>query len=125
MSQEAYGPVGTRSLLTTGTATAWEIRLGPAEQLAMHHHRHPYLVVHTSGGHIRVTELGGKVVEREVSAGMVDWHPVGETHELTNLGSRPYTNVVIELTAPVSPTGSEPACSAHGRPADEPQETRR
>jgi beta-alanine degradation protein BauB len=108
MSQDAYGPVGTRTLLTTGTMTVWEIRLAAREELAMHHHRHPYLVVHTSGGHLRVTELGGQVIEREVTAGMVDWHAVGEIHELANLASQPYTNVVIELTAPISPTDSEP-----------------
>jgi hypothetical protein len=107
MNQDAYGPVGTRILIATNTITVWEIRLAAAEQLAMHHHRHPYLVVHTSGGHIRVAELGGQVIEREVTAGTVDWHPVGEIHELTNLAGQPYTNVLIELKAPASPTESE------------------
>ena len=97
MNQDAYGPVGTRTLITTDTMTVWEIRLPAAEQLAMHHHRHPYLVVHTSDGHLRVTERGGHVIEREVTTGTVDWHPVGEIHELANLTDRPYTNVLIEL----------------------------
>lgn len=109
MTHNAYGPVGTRSLITTDSFTVWEIRVDSGDQLAMHHHRHPYLVVHTSDGLIRVTELDGKSVEREVSTGMVDWHRVGEIHELTNLGGRPYTNVLIELTTPVSPAESEPS----------------
>lgn len=108
MNQGAYGPVGTRILITNDTFAVWEIRLAPTEQLAMHHHRHPYLVVHTSSGRIRVTELGGEVIEREVTTGTVDWHPVGEIHELTNLSDRPYTNVLVELKVPVSPPESEP-----------------
>lgn len=108
MNQDSYGPVGTQILMTIDTMTVWEIRLAEAEQLGMHHHHHPYLVVHTSDGHFRVTELGGHVIEREVTAGMVDWHPTGEIHELRNLGDRPYTNVLIELTTPISPTESEP-----------------
>lgn len=109
MTRKAYGPVGTRSLITTGDFTVWEIRVDSGDQLAMHHHRHPYLVVHTCAGLIRVTELDGRSVEREVSTGMVDWHPVGEIHELTNLGGQPYTNVLIELTTAVSRAESEPS----------------
>jgi mannose-6-phosphate isomerase-like protein (cupin superfamily) len=110
MTRKAYGPVGSRSLITTDDFTVWEIRVDSGDQLAMHHHHHhPYLVVHTSAGLIRVTELDGRSVEREVSTGMVDWRPVGEIHELANLGGQPYTNVLIELTTPVGPAESEPS----------------
>lgn len=99
MTSSAYGPVGTRILTATGSFTVWEIRVDSGDSLAMHHHRHPYLVVHTSDGRIRVTELDGKLTERDVTAGAVDWHPVGEIHELTNLGDEQYANVLIELAA--------------------------
>jgi quercetin dioxygenase-like cupin family protein len=88
--------------------TVWEIQLAPDEALAMHQHNHPYLVVHTTEGHIRVTELGGATVEREVSAGEVDWHPIGEIHELVNLSNRPYGNVLIELTTATNPAERNP-----------------
>jgi beta-alanine degradation protein BauB len=109
MNQDPYGPIGSRTLITTDTMTVWEIRLAGGERLAMHHHRHPYVVVHVSDGHIRVTELEGQVIEREVTAGMADWHPVGEIHELTNLADRPYMNVLVELKAPISSTASQPS----------------
>lgn len=97
MNDHAYGPVGTRPLIENDLFTVWEIRLQPNEQLAMHHHELPYLVAHTSSGNIRVTEHDGTEIERDVTAGEVDWHPVGEIHELVNLSEHLYSNVVVEL----------------------------
>jgi hypothetical protein len=105
----ATGPieqVGTRLMFENERVRVWDLALDPGESFAEHIHRLDYFYIVESGGLIRFADPdqpGGRrdvqfvddqVAFREVgSAGKVD-------HQLTNIGTKPHRNFVIELKRP-------------------------
>jgi hypothetical protein len=105
----ATGPieqVGTRLMFENDRVRVWDLALEPGESLAEHSHRLDYLIVVTSGGLIRFADpdqpgghrdaqyVDDQIIFREVG-------PAGKFDpRLTNIGTTPHRNLVIELKGP-------------------------
>jgi quercetin dioxygenase-like cupin family protein len=96
---EKLHPVGSTKLFENEVVRVWRVDLGSHEELPMHQHEVPYLVMHETDGHLGVTESDGTILEKHVAAGSFSWHPVGELHALKNLGDARYRNLFVELRA--------------------------
>jgi beta-alanine degradation protein BauB len=90
-------PVGHKVLFESDDIKVWLIQLEPGGHLPLHKHENPYLVVSITDSEVRVEDVSGEVLKSHVKPGEVVWHPVGETHDLTNPGAEPYMNVLIEV----------------------------
>lgn len=94
--------VGTRLVFENERVRVWDLALEPGESLAEHIHRHDYLFYVIEGGNLRQSDSdnpeSGKdlhfpkdqVVFLEAGEGLVHGR-------LTNVGTTPYRNLVIEL----------------------------
>jgi quercetin dioxygenase-like cupin family protein len=90
-------PVGNTKRFGNDAVCVWQIDLDGHEELPLHQHESPYLVMHETDGLLGVTESDGSTHERHVTAGSFDWHPVGELHALVNLSDVRYRNLLIEF----------------------------
>jgi len=76
---------------------ASEIRLDPGATIPMHHHDHPHLVVPVSDVELRTEAEGKGATTAKFATGDVQWIPAGETHTVTNIGSKTARFVVVEF----------------------------
>jgi hypothetical protein len=102
MMSEPTERVGTRLLFENDRVRVWELALAPGESLEKHIHRLDYVILVESGGLLRSAEpddpAGRRDIQfqdlqvefRQAGAGKVD-------NRLTNIGSKPHRNYVIEL----------------------------
>ena len=100
--------VGTRLLFENERVRVWDLALAPGEWLESHVHREDFLFVVAQGGHLRHADPDNPGDAREVryEDGLVVFHEVdGEIvhHRLTNLGTAPYRNFVVELKKTPAP----------------------
>ena len=99
-SNQQYGLVGSRILFENELVRVWEVLLEPGEQLPLHHHALPYLVVTIEAAHVRVVEHDGQTYEPTDGPGSITFREAGQIHELHNLSTRRYVNRVIEIKQP-------------------------
>ncbi len=99
-SKEEYGPVGSRILFENELVRVWEVSVEPGEQLPLHHHILPYLVVTIEPTHVRVIEHDGQIYEPMDNPGSITFREAGQIHELHNLSTKRYVNRVIEIKQP-------------------------
>ncbi|WGY01822.1 hypothetical protein QI633_25225 [Nocardioides sp. QY071] len=89
-------PIGNAILFENEQVRVWQVDLDGGEELPLHQHEVPYLVMHQTDGHLGVADADGSR-ERDVEGESFEWHPVGELHALTNLGQARYRNLLIEI----------------------------
>ncbi|GAA1791580.1 hypothetical protein HC028_01120 [Planosporangium flavigriseum] len=89
-------PIGNKVLFENELVRVWQVDLDSREELPLHQHEVPYLVMHQTDGHLGVADADGSRA-RDVAADTFEWHAVGELHALTNLGDARYRNLLIEL----------------------------
>jgi quercetin dioxygenase-like cupin family protein len=99
VADTTYAPVGTRIILENDRVRVWEIELATGETLPMHFHELDYLVVSLGGGPTTVEWEDGRHETSVHEAGEVQWRTAPHAHALTNEGSQPYRNRLIELKA--------------------------
>ena len=104
MSNEPTDQVGTRMLFENDRIRVWDLALDPGESLATHMHRDDFVFIVVQGGSLvhadpnnpadrqAVTYVDDQVVFIEAREGVVH-------QRLTNVGTQPYRNFVIELKA--------------------------
>jgi hypothetical protein len=102
MTQEATEQVGTRLLFENERIRVWDLALAPGESLEKHIHRLDFCFIVVQGGELRhvdpddpannqdVHYQADQIVFIEANGGIVH-------NRLTNVGTRPYRNYVIEL----------------------------
>lgn len=91
------GPIGDRVVFENDTVRVWIVDLKPGGKQAMHQHLLPYLVIPLTEGKNVMRFLSGRVVETTESPGMALWREPGEPHELENISSWRYRNILVEL----------------------------
>ena len=95
--------VGTKLMFENGHVRVWDLALEPGQQLAKHIHRVDHFYVVTSGGLIRFENPDDSADRRDVQFedDQVTWRnvpPEGKIdNRLTNIGTKPHRNYLIEL----------------------------
>ena len=84
-------------LRETDQIAVWESTLRPGEALAKHEHKVAYAVVVLEGDKIRVAEADGEVREFSVQHGEVLVGGPQPAHEVSNVGSTTYREILVEL----------------------------
>src|SRR5688500_12439620 len=105
MTNDPSDNVGTRLLFENERVRVWDLALEPGETLPRHIHRNDFLFIVINGGSLvhanpddptdrqAVSYTDDQVVSIEANGGTVH-------QPLTNVGSAPYRNLVIELKQP-------------------------
>ena len=94
------GPIGTEILYENDKVRVWDMKVPPGGKKAWHHHTMDYVIINITGGKIELETVQGHLATIDDKAGGVIWRDAGEKHELRNLSSRPYQNILIELKRP-------------------------
>ena len=81
----------------TETLQVWEVVVHPGESFAGEDHRVGYVVIVMEGDLISVEDSDGQVQEMTVSPGEVLVGGPSPRHKVTNAGSVPYREIVVEL----------------------------
>jgi hypothetical protein len=95
--------VGTTLAFENDKVRVWDLALKPGESLAKHIHRTNYFFIIESGGLIRFANPDDESDYHDVQfedgqVTFVDVGPEGKVdNRLTNIGSKPHHNYVIEL----------------------------
>lgn len=95
--------VGTRLMFENERVRVWDLALAPGESLAKHIHRTDYFFIVESGGLIRFADPDNPSDYRDVQFedGQVTFRDVDLSgkidNRLTNVGTKPHRNYVIEL----------------------------
>lgn len=94
--------VGTRLLFENDRVRVWDLALAPGEWLESHLHREDFFFIVAAGGHLRHADPNNPADAHEVryEDGQVVFIEAPEEilhHRLTNIGTKPYRNFVIEL----------------------------
>lgn len=107
------GPIGTHVLFENEFVRVWAVVAEPGSGQPWHRHPLPYLIVPLTGGVIEIEDAGGIVRRPKETVGEVMWRQAGEVHELRNVGSRVYRNILVEVKSVENdaPPAEEPAAS--------------
>ena len=84
-------------LRDTDRIAVWESLLRPGESLAKHEHKVAYAVVVLEGDKIRVQGDDGSVRDVSVSHGEVLVGGPQAAHEVSNVGTATYREILVEL----------------------------
>ena len=84
---EHLAPVGNRVLFENDAIRVWLVDVAAGDELALHLHENPYLLVNLTDGRLAVHDANGEPVERTLTGETVEWHDAGELHSFTNVRS--------------------------------------
>jgi hypothetical protein len=91
------GPIGDKVIFENESIRVWSFSVAPGGLKRMHRHELPYLIVPLSGGRVEITTIEGRSYIGIDKVGEVIWPNQGETHQLRNLGTNEYQNILVEL----------------------------
>jgi len=97
VNDEKYGPVGSRIILENDLVRVWEVQLAAGERLSMHHHTLPYLIIPLEVAHNRLISIDGTAQDIEEVVGQIVFREAGQIHELHNVGTTHYRNLLVEI----------------------------
>ena len=103
MADRVLGDVGTRLLFENDRVRAWELRLAPGEESAAHRHQLDHLLIQVSGDRVAVIpepDSEGpyrEYLEADVIPGATVFVRRGGIETARNIGTQPYSEVIIEL----------------------------
>lgn len=102
-AQRQLGDVGTRLLFENDRVRAWELRLAPGEESAVHRHELDHLLIQVSGDRVAVIPEADsegpyrEYLEADVVPGAAVFVRRGGVETARNVGAEPYNEVIIEL----------------------------
>ena len=91
------GQVGTRVLLENDRVRIWELALAPGESSDWHHHTLDYITVGLTSSQMRREMEDGTGDETNPTVGDVRYAGAHQPHVVTNIGTTPHRNILIEL----------------------------
>jgi beta-alanine degradation protein BauB len=91
------GPIGSRVIFENDLVRVWELAVEPGKSKGLHRHDLPYVIVPLTAGEIEIQSIDGHVVCPKEQVGEAIWREAGEIHDLRNLGSTTYRNVLVEI----------------------------
>ncbi len=98
----ALGPIGDRILFENDLIRVWAVALEAGQIQPWHRHDLPYLIVPLTAGHNEMEFDDGRIRQTEEVVGEVIWREAGIPHELRNISSWLYRNVLIEFKQPTT-----------------------
>lgn len=98
ISSLKLGPIGTEVLFENDRVRIWDFVVEPGESKGWHRHELPYVIVPMTDGEIEIeSAITGEIVSPPTRTGETIWKDAGEVHDLRNIGSATYRNIIIEL----------------------------
>jgi quercetin dioxygenase-like cupin family protein len=91
------GEIGKEVIFENETIRVWGLSLEPGEIQGWHKHDLPYLIVPLKPGDNLMRFADGRSRATKETPGEVMWREPGIPHELENVGSATYANVLIEF----------------------------
>ena len=96
-SKRPLGKVGTKVLLENDRVRIWELSLAPGESSDWHHHALDYITVALTESEMRREMEDGTGDETNPSVGESRYTEGHQPHVVTNIGTAPHANILIEL----------------------------
>ena len=98
MSEERHtGDIGTEFQSEDADVRVWDLALAPGQSSDWHRHERSYVFIVTRAGTLRTEHDGSSVTTTELALGQVVKGRKGAVHRVTNVGSAPYSNAIIDL----------------------------
>ncbi len=97
MPERELGGVGSYVLFENEHVRVWQYNLEPGECSDWHRHTNNYLFVATVSGQLQIEFDDGSSHANNLELGQVVMGEKDSTHQLSNVGDKPYTSVIIEL----------------------------
>ena len=97
MAEEKLGKPGSHVLFENEHVRVWRNDLEPGEASDLHYHTMHSLFVATTHGDLRIEHGDGTSGENVLEIGSVVMAEKDATHRLVNVGSKPYSSVIIEI----------------------------
>ena len=97
MPHRELGKVGSYVLFENDHVRVWQNDLEPGESTDWHRHRTSYLFVATQHGDLKIESDDGSSQASELQVGQVVMGERDSIHQLSNVGGKRYTSVIIEL----------------------------
>jgi quercetin dioxygenase-like cupin family protein len=91
------GPIGDKVVFENDTIRVWGLSLKPGGIQPWHRHDLPYLVVPLTPGDNVMRFADGRVRATKETPGDALWREPGIPHELENVSSWTYSNLLIEF----------------------------
>ncbi|WP_210319107.1 cupin domain-containing protein [Devosia faecipullorum] len=91
------GTIGDTIIFENDIVRVWRLDLDPGEIQAWHRHDLPYLVVPLTDGDNVMRFADGRERPTSEAPGDVLWREPGTPHELENVGTARYSNILVEL----------------------------
>jgi quercetin dioxygenase-like cupin family protein len=91
------GAIGNRVIFENDLVRIWELAVEPGKSKGLHRHDLPYVIVPLTEGSIEIESIDGKVIRPQEKLGEAIWREAGEIHDLRNLGTATYRNVLVEI----------------------------
>ena len=97
MPERELGGVGSYVLFENEHVRVWQNNLEPGESSDWHRHTSNYLFVATVRGKLQIEFDDGSSHANNLELGQVVMGEKDSIHQLSNVGDKPYTSVIIEL----------------------------
>jgi quercetin dioxygenase-like cupin family protein len=88
--------VGHKLIFENERVKVWEFTLQPGETIEAHKHDYDYFFYPIEGGTLEVTRANG-VTRATLEEGKVYYRKGGDTHAATNVDSKRYHEILVEL----------------------------
>ena len=95
--ERQLGDVGTEFVFENYHVKVWQLVLEPGQASPWHHHEMHYLFVINEPGTLRAEYDDGTSAEHTYELGQVVMGDKDAVHRVINLGSKRYSNSIIEL----------------------------
>jgi quercetin dioxygenase-like cupin family protein len=102
------GTIGDRIVLENEHVRVWLVELDPGQIQSRHIHELPYLIVPLTDGKNIMRFDDGREIATDEKPGICLWRMPGVPHELENVSSWQYRNVLVEMKAPAAATPPTP-----------------
>ena len=97
MQDRKQGAVGSYVLVENEHVRVWQNDLEPGESSDWHLHTTNYLFIATEHGDLKIEFEDGKSHVTELEVGQVTIGEKDSIHQLSNVGDKRYTSVIVEL----------------------------
>ena len=97
MQERELGAVGSYLLFENDHVRVWQNNLEPGESSDWHLHTTNYLFVATQHGNLKVEFEDGSSHATELQLGQIVMGEKDSIHQLSNVGDKRYTSVIIEI----------------------------
>ena len=101
LSDLQLGPIGDRVMFENDQVRVWDFVVEPGQSKGWHKHELPYVIIPMTDGDIELeSALTGAIERPKGTIGQPIWREAGEVHDLRNVGTASYRNILIELKPP-------------------------